>query len=31
VKFVSNDYINPKTNPQTITTLYLTLTDPHDA
>jgi len=28
---VSNDYSNPNTNHKTITTLALTLTDPHDA
>jgi len=31
VKFVSNDYSNPNTNPKILTTLALTLTDPHDA
>jgi len=31
VKFVSNDYSNPNTNPKTLTTLALTLADPHDA
>ena len=31
MKFLSNDYINPNTNPKTLTTLTLTLTDPHDA
>jgi len=31
VKFLSNDYTNPKTNPKTLTTLALTLTDHHDA
>ena len=30
-KFLSNDYANPNTNPKTLTTLTLTLTDPHDA
>jgi len=31
VKFLSNDYTNPNTNQKTLTTLILTLTDPHDA
>ena len=26
---MSNDYTNPNTNPKTITTLHLTLMDPH--
>ena len=29
--FLSNDYTNPNTNPKTLTTLTLTLTDPRDA
>jgi len=29
--FVSNDYTNPSTNLKTLTTLTLTLTDPHKA
>jgi len=28
---VSKDYINPNTNSKILTTLNLTLTDPHDA
>jgi len=28
---MSTDYTNPNTNPKTITTLALTLTDPHGA
>jgi len=28
---MSNDYTNPTTNPKTLTTLALTLTDPHGA
>jgi len=28
---MSNDYNNPNTNPKTLTTLALTLTDPHGA
>ena len=31
VEFLSNDYTNPNTNPKTLTTLALTLTDHHDA
>ena len=31
MKFLSNDPINPNTNPKTLTTLTLTLTDPHGA
>jgi len=31
MKFLSNDYTNPNTNPKTLTTLTLTLTDPHNA
>src|SRR6218665_2578872 len=31
MKLLSNDYTNPNTNPRTLTTLTLTLTDPHDA
>jgi len=31
VKFLSNDYTNPNTNPKTFTTLTLTLTDPQNA
>ena len=31
VKFLSNDYTNPNTNPKTLTMLALTLTDPNDA
>jgi len=31
VKFLSDDYTNPNTNPTTLTTLALTLTDPLDA
>jgi len=31
MKFVFNDYSNPNTNPKTLTTLALTLTDPQDA
>src|SRR6218665_3915123 len=31
MKFLSNDYTNPNTNPRTLTTLTLTLTDPHNA
>jgi len=31
VKFVSNDYSNPDTNPKILTTLALTLTGPLDA
>jgi len=30
VKFLSNDYTNPNTNPKTIATLTLTVTDPHE-
>jgi len=29
MKCVSNDYTNPTTNPKTLMTLVLTLTDPH--
>jgi len=29
MKCVSSDYANPITNPKTLTTLTLTLTDPH--
>src|SRR6218665_4226508 len=31
MKFLSNDYTNPNTNPKTITALTLTLTDTQDA
>jgi len=31
LKFLSNVYTNPKTNSRTLTTLKLTLTDPHDS
>ena len=31
VKFLSNDYTNNNTNPKTLTTLILTITDPHGA
>jgi len=31
MKFPSNDYTNPNTNPKALTTLTLTLTDPHGA
>src|SRR6218665_1900756 len=31
VKFLSNDYTNPNTNPKTLMTLILALTDSHDA
>jgi len=31
LKFLSNDYTNPNTNPRTLMTLTLTLTDPHGA
>ena len=31
VECMSNDYTNPNTNPKTLTTLALTLTDPHSA
>jgi len=31
VKCMSTDYTNPNTNPKTLTTLALTLTDPHGA
>ena len=30
-KFLSNDYTNNNTNPKTLTTLILTITDPHGA
>jgi len=30
VKFLSNDYTNANSNPKTLTTLALTLADPHD-
>src|SRR6218665_2795751 len=30
VKFLSNDYTYPNTNPKTLTTLALALTDPQD-
>jgi len=29
VNFLSSNYTNPNTNPKTLTTLTLTLTDPH--
>jgi len=31
VKFLSNDYTNPNTNPKTLATLTLTLTDTHNS
>src|SRR6218665_1353029 len=31
VKFLSSNYTNPNTNPKALTTLTLTLTDPHGA
>jgi len=31
VKFLSSNYTNPNTNPNTLTMLTLTLTDPHGA
>ena len=31
VKFLSTDYNNPNTNPKTLTTLALTLTDHHNS
>src|SRR6218665_2978486 len=31
VKFLSNDYTNPNTNPEILTTLTLTLAAPHGA
>jgi len=31
VKFLSYDYTNPSTNPKTLTTLTLTVTDPPDS
>jgi len=31
VTFLSNDYTNPNTSPKILTTLKLTLIDPHEA